>query len=283
MKRLLIATVLTSSLFLTACEGETSSSEVENQPISYEGGSLSGQELPSYEQERDTEEKHDTQQLRPPTDISKDKTNNQETPIKEQEVQQPSQTTPPRQNTSQDNQSNHQHTPAAKKPVHTTGQAQKIPAEFVRVVDGDTARFMYDGQEVAVRYLLIDTPESKSPRVGWQPYGREASDYNERLLKQAKQTYLEFDVGDRKDRYGRLLAYIWADDILVNEQLVREGYAIKAYVYPPNTRYLSRIEQAQRLAKQEGKNVWSLKGFVSNGDFVGGSKIDGNKNFPQYQ
>lgn len=169
-----------------------------------------------------------------------------------------------------------------KKPVHTDGTTQKIPVEYVRIVDGDTAKVIYDGQEMSVRYLLIDTPESKHSKIGYQPYGEEASQFNKKLLDNAKQVYLEFDVGARQDHYGRLLAYVWADDILINEAIVREGLAIKAYVKPPSTRHLDRIEKAQELAKKERKNVWSLNDFVQGEDFRGGSKVDGNKHYPQF-
>lgn len=168
------------------------------------------------------------------------------------------------------------------KPVETGGTTEKVPVEYVRVVDGDTAKVIYEGEEMSVRYLLIDTPESKHPKVGWQPYGDEASKFNENLLNNANQVYLEFDVGQRLDHYGRLLAYVWADDVLINEKIVEEGLAVKAYVKAPNTRHLDRIEKAQEIAKSNGKNVWSLSGYVQGEDFKGGSKIDNNASYPQF-
>lgn len=168
------------------------------------------------------------------------------------------------------------------KPLDTAGTTEKVEVEYVRVVDGDTARFVYNGEEMPVRYLLIDTPESKHPKVGWQPYGQEASDRNQELLENADKVYLEFDIGQRQDHYNRLLAYVWADDILINELLVEEGLAIKAYIKAPNTRHLDRIEKAQEKAKANKTNVWSLDNYVMGEDFRGGSKVDGNKNYPQF-
>lgn len=158
--------------------------------------------------------------------------------------------------------------------IQTAGTTERIPVELVRVIDGDTAVFIYEGEEVSVRYLLLDTPESKKRGVPVQPFSLEASSYNEKLLKEASQVYLEFDVGERMDRYNRLLAYVWADDILVNKAIVEEGLGIVAYVRPPNTRHLSDMEDAQNAAKSAKKNIWGKSGYVEGGSFVETQKED---------
>ena len=127
-----------------------------------------------------------------------------------------------------------------------------------RYVDGDTTRFYYNGEDVSFRYLLIDTPETKHPRVGKQPFGQEASDRTRELLSNAQIIEVEHDIGEKTDKYNRHLAYIYADGVMVNEVLVREGLAQVDYVYPPNTRHLDRLKEAQRLAKNEGIGIWSL-------------------------
>ena len=127
-----------------------------------------------------------------------------------------------------------------------------------KIVDGDTTRFYYNGEDVSFRYLLIDTPETKHPRVGQQPFGPEASARTQELLSNASVIEVEHDIGEKVDKYDRHLAYIWADGVMVNEVLVREGLAQVNYVYPPNTRHLDRLKEAERLAKEEGLGIWSL-------------------------
>ncbi|OFP18555.1 DNA-binding protein [Staphylococcus sp. HMSC057C08] len=138
------------------------------------------------------------------------------------------------------------------------GTTDRIPVELVSTVDGDTAKFNYDGKTESFRFLLIDTPETKHPRIGKEPYGQEASDRTEALLNGATNIEVEFDVGQKKDKYGRYLAYIYVDGEMLNNILVREGLAKVGYVYPPNTRYLSELEDSQDKAKSEQIGIWSI-------------------------
>jgi micrococcal nuclease len=90
---------------------------------------------------------------------------------------------------------------------------------------------MVDGQSQSVRLLGIDTPETKDPRKPVQCFGEQASARTHDLLD-GREVWLEFDPSQgRKDRYGRLLAYVWLDhSSMVNETLIREGFAHK-YTY----------------------------------------------------
>lgn len=142
-----------------------------------------------------------------------------------------------------------------------------IPVEFVRVVDGDTAKIIYEGREEYVRYLLIDTPESKSHHTCVQPYGEEASIRNEELLNSGKVT-LEFD-GPKRDTYGRLLAYVYVDGESVQEKLIKEGYGRVAYVYDPPYTYLEDYYQAEEDAKTKRRKIWSQEGYVTQAGFTG--------------
>ena len=119
-----------------------------------------------------------------------------------------------------------------------------------RVVDGDTIVLQGDQR---VRYIGVDTPE-----VGGavEPFGPEASDFNRRLVDGAR-VRLERDVSET-DRYDRLLRYVYAGDILVNAELVREGYA-EAMDYPPDTRYASCFDALEREARQEGRGMWGSR------------------------
>lgn len=144
----------------------------------------------------------------------------------------------------------------------------KIPVTYIRVVDGDTLMVELNGHSLRVRHLMIDTPESVKEGMSVQPFGKEASDRNDQLLKQAKQVYLMSDKGQPVDQYGRVLAYIYADDVLVAEQLLEEGFATVRFVNPPNNSYEARFRDAQEAAKQAGLNIWSIEGYVeANGYF----------------
>ena len=97
-----------------------------------------------------------------------------------------------------------------------------------RVVDGDTI-VLSNGERL--RYIGVDTPETKHPKKGLQCYGKEASAFNKKLVE-GKKVKLEFDV-QQKDRYGRLLAYVYLEDgTFVNAELLRKGYA-QVMTIPP--------------------------------------------------
>lgn len=83
-----------------------------------------------------------------------------------------------------------------------------------RAVDGDTIKVTYNGNVDTVRYLLVDTPEMKKPNSCVQPYGEDASKRNKELVNSGK-PQLEFDKGDRRDKYGRLwLTFMWMANLI---------------------------------------------------------------------
>ena len=118
-----------------------------------------------------------------------------------------------------------------------------------RIIDGDTIELI-NGERV--RYIGIDTPETYPPR-GPQYYGQEATEANRKLVA-GKRIKMEFDV-DKKDRYGRTLAYIFVDTIFVNAELLRLGYA-KTYFFPPNIRYFVLFTKLENEAKEAGRGIW---------------------------
>ena len=117
----------------------------------------------------------------------------------------------------------------------------------VRVIDGDTIEI--EGGE-RVRYIGIDTPEVY-PET--EPWGPEATDMNEELVG-GRVVELRKDVTDR-DRYGRLLRYVFVDGLFVNGELVRLGYA-RAVSYPPDTGYQDLLTQLEEEAKEAGRGLW---------------------------
>lgn len=150
----------------------------------------------------------------------------------------------------------------------TAAQKNTVPVTLDHVVDGDTLSVTFDGETKAktVRLLLIDTPESVKPNTPVQPYAKEASNYMKELVTNKKLT-LEYDAGGATDKYGRVLAYVYADGKNINEIMLKEGYARLAYVYEPNTRYLSDFKKAETEAKKNNKNIWSNQGYVTNNGF----------------
>lgn len=128
-------------------------------------------------------------------------------------------------------------------------------ARVVRVVDGDTILAAVGTEPRArVRLIGINAPESVDPRREVECFGREASARAHELLD-GQQVRLERDVSET-DQYGRLLRYVWLDDVLVNEQLVAEGYA-HVVTFPPDVRYLDRLRAAERAARTQGRGLWS--------------------------
>lgn len=151
--------------------------------------------------------------------------------------------------------------------TQTISNDQRIPADFVRHVDGDTTVLKIDGKEQKVRFLLIDTPETVNPKTKVQPFGLEASKRTKELLSTASEIMFEYDKGDKTDRYGRALGYIFVDGTLLQKTLVSEGLARVAYVKEPNTKYLAELEQAQEQAKNESLGIWSIPGYVTQRGF----------------
>lgn len=127
-------------------------------------------------------------------------------------------------------------------PAHTESLA------VLHVIDGDTI-ILRDGRRV--RYIGVDTPERGDPRLGGA--AQQATEANRRLVA-GKPLRLELDV-QAMDAYGRLLAYVWASDVFVNAELLREGYA-RLLTIPPNVRYLAELRAAAAAGAQNRAERW---------------------------
>lgn len=123
-----------------------------------------------------------------------------------------------------------------------------------RVVDGDTIE-IEGGQKI--RYIGIDTPETVHPNKVVECFGVEASNYNKSLVD-GKRVRLEKDITDI-DRYGRLLRYVYVDDVFVNLKMVQDGYA-KSYTYPPDVKHQDLFLAANREAMTTNKGLWGSCG-----------------------
>lgn len=141
--------------------------------------------------------------------------------------------------------------------VFIKGDKTKYKVKFIKKVDGDTIIVNFNNKELKVRYLLIDTPETVKPGVSVQKYGPEASELNGKLLSNAKDVEIEFDVYEKEDKYHRALCYVYADGKNIQEELLLAGLAEIKYVKPPDTRYLDKFKKAQNKAKSNKRNLWS--------------------------
>jgi micrococcal nuclease len=128
-----------------------------------------------------------------------------------------------------------------------------LDARVLRVVDGDTIQVELGGHAEKVRYIGMDTPEIHHPVKGEQPGGREAAAVNRRLVE-GKTVRIELDVQQR-DRYGRLLAYVYVSGVMVNEELLRLGYA-QVMTVPPNVAHQRRFLELERQAREAGRGLW---------------------------
>ena len=128
-----------------------------------------------------------------------------------------------------------------------------VAALVTRVVDGDTVEVLLDGREEDVRYIGVDTPESVAPGQPVECFGKDASEFNRRLVEGERVT---LEYGDeRRDVYGRLLAYVRLDGELVNAELVRRGYA-RTLAIAPNTDFAALFNRLQQRAANAGRGLW---------------------------
>lgn len=126
---------------------------------------------------------------------------------------------------------------------------------FNECVDGDTVDLKIDGKIKKVRFLAIDTPETKHPTKGEEPYGKEASNYTCSILKNANKITLEYEK-NKNDKYGRVLAWVFTDDQLLQAKLVKKGLAKVAYLYD-DYKYTEKLQKLESEAKQNKLKIWS--------------------------
>jgi micrococcal nuclease len=141
---------------------------------------------------------------------------------------------------------------AGPQPPHPGQPLAEGPYHIRRVVDGDT---IIVEPESTVRLIGVNTPETVKPEHPVEPWGPEAAEFTREFLARGT-ARLSFDR-ERVDRYGRFLAYVWVDDRMLNEELVRRGLAR----YEPQYRYSEtvkrRFRQAQQEAQREHLGIWS--------------------------
>jgi micrococcal nuclease len=143
----------------------------------------------------------------------------------------------------------------------------------VKVIDGDTIKVRNGRLFENVRFVGIDAPEMQHPTKGKECFGEEASAFLSSLLT-GKQVKLERDESqDNRDKYDRLLRFVWLEDGRnVEEMMVREGYAIE-YTYGKAYRYQELYRTAQAEAMAAGKGLWGACGGEIEESVLGSSDV----------
>ncbi len=141
----------------------------------------------------------------------------------------------------------------------TNISAETIEVKFSDCVDGDTAKFIYNDEEITARFLAIDTPETVHPTKDDEAYGKEASEYTCEKIKNAEVLELEYDEdSDKLDKYNRHLVWVFVDGELLQKKLVSKGYASVAYLYG-DYKYTSELEEAEQDAEDNKLGIWSTE------------------------
>lgn len=137
------------------------------------------------------------------------------------------------------------------------GDRATATAIVVRAVDGDTIEARIGGEVEDVRYIGVDTPETVKPGTPVQCFGPRASAFNHRLVE-GRRVRLVFGE-ERRDIYGRLLAYVRLGRLFVNAELVRRGLA-QSLTIPPNDRFAPLFRRLELRAARAGRGLWSACG-----------------------
>lgn len=129
--------------------------------------------------------------------------------------------------------------------------------KFAACSDGDTFNAYLDGEKVRVRLLAVDAPETAKQDKEAEYYANEASEYTCKKIKNAKKIVLEYDPNsDKRDKYDRVLAWVFLDGELLQSDLVENGYAKVAYLYD-DYKYADTLIKKQELASAKGIGVWN--------------------------
>ncbi len=126
----------------------------------------------------------------------------------------------------------------------------------IRVVDGDTIIVEIDGKKERIRLIGVDTPETVHPKKPVEHYGKEASAFT-RKLTEGEVVRLEYDDDtQRRDRYGRLLAYVYLPDgTFLNAEIIKQGYGFAYTRFP--FKYMEQFRQYERSARETGTGLWA--------------------------
>ena len=137
-------------------------------------------------------------------------------------------------------------------------QAKEESATVFRVIDGDTIEVSVGGRIQKVRLIGVDTPETVHPNTPVEAFGKEASEFTKRLVA-GKPIVLRDELsGQDRDKYGRLLRYVYLEDgTFVNAEFIKQGYG-HAYTRFP-FKFLEEFRQLERQAREAGRGLWGAR------------------------
>jgi len=139
----------------------------------------------------------------------------------------------------------------------------KENVKYVACVDGDTIKVKIKKEVKTVRMLAIDTPESVKPESKIEYYGKEAGEYTCKKIKKANKIELEYDPNsDKEDKYGRVLAWVFVDGKLLQQELVAKGYAKVAYLYG-DYKYTDILKVEQEKASVKSIGIWDEEARIA--------------------
>jgi len=122
-----------------------------------------------------------------------------------------------------------------------------------RVIDGDTIVVDIDGKQERVRLIGVDTPETVHPSKPVEYFGKEASEFTKNMVED-KRVRLEYDW-QRRDKYGRLLAYVYLEDgFFLNAEIIKQGFGFAYTRFP--FKYLEEFRRYEREARENGRGLW---------------------------
>ena len=132
------------------------------------------------------------------------------------------------------------------------GRANALDVQFLHIIDGDSLVVESRGDSMEIRLIGVDAPEYR------QEYSIKAKVFSLKFCH-GKKIRLEFDR-EKKDRYGRTLAYVYADGKMLNEAIVRAGLALAVRI-KPNLKYSHRFNAAEKQAKEAKNGFWKYGGL----------------------
>lgn len=141
----------------------------------------------------------------------------------------------------------------------------KVDASLYKCVDGDTAWFTVENENIKARFLAINTPESTT-KV--EKYGKEASKFTCDILTNSKKIVLEYDDNSNKfDKYNRHLVWVWVDGELLQEVLLKNSFAEVKYLYGDYD-YIDHLLEVEETAKKKKLNIWEDKTDSDIDDYI---------------
>ena len=129
--------------------------------------------------------------------------------------------------------------------------------EFSKCIDGDTFKVVLNEKQVTVRLLAVDTPESVHPNKEKEYYGDEASKFTCEKIMNARNIEIEYDSNsDMYDKYDRLLAWVFVDNVLLQDEIIKNGYGKVAYLYN-DYKYTNILLNSEKIAQKNHLGIWA--------------------------